>query len=84
MATEAALVRRFEPDYRVMTADAPATGLATLEGLASDDVDVALIAADLELPGMDGLVFLEQAMSCTEVPAACCCCRWIGTIRGFP
>jgi hypothetical protein len=52
MATEAALVRRFEPDYRVVTAEAPATGLATLEGLASDGVDVALIAAHLGLPGV--------------------------------
>lgn len=31
MVTEAALIRRFEPDYRVMTADSPSTGLAMLE-----------------------------------------------------
>jgi hypothetical protein len=31
MATEAALVR-FEPDYRVVTADSPTTGLAALQG----------------------------------------------------
>lgn len=61
IATEAALVRRFEPDYRVVTADSPTSGLAALERLASDGEDVALIAADLGLPGMDGLVFLEQA-----------------------
>ena len=46
MATEAALVRRFEPDYRVVTADSPTTGLAALERLASNGEDVALIAAD--------------------------------------
>ena len=59
--TEAALVRRFEPDYRVVTADSATAGLAALEGLASDGEDVALIAADLGLPDMDTLVFLEQA-----------------------
>ena len=45
----------------MVTTDSPTTGLAALEGLASDGVDVALIAADLGLPGMDGLMFLEQA-----------------------
>jgi thioredoxin reductase (NADPH) len=44
-----------------VTADSPTTGLAALKGLASDGEDVALIAADLRLPGMSGLVFLEQA-----------------------
>jgi thioredoxin reductase (NADPH) len=61
MATEAALVRRFEPNCRVVTADSPTSGLAVLERPASDGEDVALIAADLRLPGMDRLVFLEQA-----------------------
>lgn len=59
--TETALVRRFEPDYRVVSADSPTTGLAALEQLASDGEDVALIAADLRLPGMDGVAFLERA-----------------------
>jgi thioredoxin reductase (NADPH) len=44
-----------------MTADSPSTGLAVLERLASEGEDVALIAADLQLPGMDGVAFLEQA-----------------------
>ena len=61
MTTEAALVRRFEPDYRVVTADSGSTGLAVLERLASNGEDVALIAADLRLPGMDGVAFLELA-----------------------
>jgi thioredoxin reductase (NADPH) len=59
--TEAALVRRFEPDYRVVSADSSTTGLAVLERLSSDGEDVALIAADLRLPGMDGVAFLERA-----------------------
>jgi thioredoxin reductase (NADPH) len=59
--TEAALVRRFEPDYRVVTADSPTTGLAALEKLARQHADVALVAADLHLPGMDGVAFLELA-----------------------
>jgi thioredoxin reductase (NADPH) len=61
MTTEAALVRRFEPDYRVVTADSATAGLGALQRLASDGEDVALIAADLGLPGMDALAFLEQA-----------------------
>ena len=46
-----------------MTAGSPAAGLATLERLASSDEDVALIAADLRLPGMDGVAFLERAQA---------------------
>ncbi len=61
LTTEAALVRRFGPDYRIVTADSPSTGLAVLERLASDGEGVALIAADLQLPGMDGVTFLERA-----------------------
>ena len=61
METEAALVRRFEPDYRVVSAESPSTGLAALERLAHNGEDVALIAADLRLPGMDGVAFLERA-----------------------
>jgi thioredoxin reductase (NADPH) len=61
LATEAALVRRFGPDYRVVTADSDTAGLAELEQLASNGEDVALVAADLRLPGMDGVAFLERA-----------------------
>ena len=61
MATESALVRRFEPDYRVVAADSSTSALAALERLASQGEEVALIAADLRLPGMDGLAFLERA-----------------------
>jgi thioredoxin reductase (NADPH) len=60
-ATEAALLRRFGPDFRVITADTAVAGLAALERLAADRDPVALVAADLHLPGMDGVAFLEQA-----------------------
>jgi len=60
-ATEAALVRRFGADYRVLTADSPDAGLATLARLAEAGDRVALVAADLHVPGMGGIEFLEQA-----------------------
>ncbi|HVG95887.1 MAG TPA: fused response regulator/thioredoxin-disulfide reductase, partial [Chloroflexota bacterium] len=60
-ATEAALVRRFGADYRVRTADSAAAGLAALEGLARRGEAVALVAADLRLPGTDGVDVLERA-----------------------
>lgn len=61
VATESALLRRFTPDYRVLTADSPEAGLAALERLAQQGEEVALIAADLHLPGMDGVEFLGHA-----------------------
>jgi thioredoxin reductase (NADPH) len=60
-ATASALARRFGHDYRVVTADAPEAGLDTLERLAEGGDQVALVAADLHLPGMDGVEFLERA-----------------------
>jgi thioredoxin reductase (NADPH) len=59
--TESALVRRFAPDYRVLTADSAEAGLDTLARLAQTGDDVALLAADLHLPGMGGIEFLERA-----------------------
>jgi thioredoxin reductase (NADPH) len=61
LATEGALARRFEPDYRVASADSAATGLAVLDRLAAHGDDVALVAADHRLPGMAGVEFLERA-----------------------
>src|SRR3712207_3527924 len=61
VATESALLRRFALDYRVLTADSPEAGLDALERLAYRGEEVALVAADLRLPGMDGVEFLEQA-----------------------
>jgi len=60
-ATEAALVRRFDPDSQTVSADSATTGLAVLEKLASQGAEVAIVAADLKLPGMDGVAFLELA-----------------------
>jgi thioredoxin reductase (NADPH) len=59
--TESALVRRFAPDYRVLTAASAEAGLDTLARLAQTGDDVALLAADLHLPGMGGIEFLQRA-----------------------
>src|SRR5688500_8657572 len=61
VATEEVLLRRFGPDYQVVTADSPEDGLDLLERLAQRGEEVALVAADLSLPGMDGVEFLERA-----------------------
>ena len=59
-ATESALARRFGADYHILTADAPQAGLDILEGLADRGEQVALVAADLHLAGVDGVEFLER------------------------
>jgi hypothetical protein len=59
----AALARRFQPDYRVLTADSPVTALETLERLADSREDVVLIAADLRLPGF-GMRRFGPPLSC--------------------
>ena len=59
-ATEIVLARRFGADYRVLTANSAATGIDVLERLARQGDEVALVAADLRLPGMDGVEFLGR------------------------
>jgi thioredoxin reductase (NADPH) len=59
--TESALARRFGADYRVVAAASPQDGLEALRRLAEQSALVALVAADLRLPGMDGPQFLAQA-----------------------
>src|SRR4051794_23333444 len=59
--TEAALTRRFGPDCRVQSAESASSGLAALERLAATGTPVALVAADLHLPGIGGIDFLNQA-----------------------
>ena len=59
--TESALRRRFGPDYEVHSADSAGAGLDALERLAGGTGTVALVAADLHLPDMDGVEFLERA-----------------------
>ena len=60
-ASERALRRRYGADYRVMAEHSPKAGLDLLERLAHRGDDVALVAADLRLPGMNGVEFLERA-----------------------
>ena len=60
--TASALDRRFGSDYRVLTADSAAAGLAELELLADRSEQVALVAADLHLPDdWTGSQLLERA-----------------------
>ena len=58
---ESALARRFGPDYRVLAVGTPHDALTRLQRLADHGGEVALVAADLRLPGMDGVDFLERA-----------------------
>jgi thioredoxin reductase (NADPH) len=58
---ERALRRRYGADYRVVAEHSPEAALGLLERLADRGEDVALVAADLRLPGTDGVEFLEQA-----------------------
>jgi len=61
LVTESALVRRFGADYRVLAAGTAKDGLDRLQRLADRGDQVVLVAADLHLPGMDGVQFLERA-----------------------
>jgi thioredoxin reductase (NADPH) len=61
--TESALVRRFGSDYDVVTADSVEAGLDALGELVRRGASVALVAADLHLPGMNGIDFLERAQA---------------------
>ena len=61
VAMESALRRRFAPDYRVEAVDSAEAGLAALDRFARAGEQVALVAADLRLPGIDGVDFLGQA-----------------------
>ena len=59
--TESALARRFGPDCSVQSAESASAGLAALERLATAGTPVALVAADLHLPGVGGIDFLDRA-----------------------
>lgn len=57
---ESALVRRFGADYRVVTAATAVDGLQALQRLIQDGDDVAVVAADVHLPDMDAVEFLQR------------------------
>src|SRR5690349_6382952 len=59
--TASALDRRFVSDYRVLTANSAGDGLAKLALLADRSEQVALVAADLHQPDLDGVQFLDRA-----------------------
>ncbi|MBX3000362.1 MAG: FAD-dependent oxidoreductase [Caldilineaceae bacterium] len=61
LALESVLARRFTPDYRVVTADSPQSGLEILSDLAQQGNEVALVAVDLGLAGMETVEFLDRA-----------------------
>ena len=56
-----ALKRRFGADYCVHSAATPDAALRTLRRLHEEAVEVALVIADLWLPGTGGIEFLGQA-----------------------
>lgn len=59
--TASALDRRFGSDYRVLTAGSAVDGVAKLALLADRSEQVAVVAADLHLPDLEGVQFLERA-----------------------
>src|SRR5215217_2881090 len=61
VASERALRRRYGADYRVLAERSPEAALELLERLVRRGEDVALVAAELRLPGIDGVEFLERA-----------------------
>ena len=59
--TASALDRRFGSDYRVLTAGSAGDGVAKLALLADQGEQVAVVAADLHLPDLEGVQLLERA-----------------------
>jgi len=60
-ALDSDLSRRFGNDFRVVRADAPAAGLATLTALAERAESVALLIVDQRMRDMSGVDFLGRA-----------------------
>ena len=55
------LQRRFGADYEIVTLSAPEDALAAWDRWRTEEREVALILADLRLPGMTGVDLLTQA-----------------------
>lgn len=57
------LRRRYNKDYRVLSVDSGHAGLETLRELSVRDEPVAALVSDHRMPQMDGVHFLEEAMT---------------------
>jgi thioredoxin reductase (NADPH) len=62
-ALEDALIHRFGADYRVLSSSSAEVALDVLTELAQTAMPVAIIAADVTLPGCGGITFLELAQT---------------------
>ena len=62
-AIEGLLIRRFGADYRVLSTGSAEVALDMLAELARAELPVAIIAADLALPGRGGIAFLDRAQA---------------------
>jgi len=67
-AVERDLRRRYGREYRVVRADSGESALGAIDELRRRDEPVALLLADQRMPRMNGVEFLEEAMS--RVPDA--------------
>ena len=69
-AFERVLRRRYSADYRVMAERSPKAGLDLLKRLAHRGDDVALVAADLRLPGWTASILaIDTRALRLQVPA---------------
>ena len=59
-AIQTALERRFGRDYQILTVASSDAALGTLSDLAAAHVDLALVAAALDLDGVDAVDLLER------------------------
>jgi thioredoxin reductase (NADPH) len=59
-AIQTALERRFGQDYQILTVASSESALAALADLATAQLDLALVAAPLDLDGQDGVDLLER------------------------
>ena len=60
-AASAALSRRFGADYEIQAVSSSSEGLNSIRHFIELGYGIAIIAADIDLPEMDGVTFLERA-----------------------